>query len=94
MVAVDNSHITVITGGGSGLGRAAALRLVSRGDQVCICDLKADSVKATAELIESAGGKAFTGVVDVREQAQVDGWIAEVIGQFGRIDGLFSNAGV
>ena len=94
MVAAANSRVTVITGGGSGMGRATAIRLARRGDLVCVCDLKEDGVKATAALIESAGGTAFTGLVDVRVPAQVNAWIAAVIGKFGKIDCLFSNAGV
>ena len=94
MVAAQSSRVTVITGGGSGMGRATAIRLARRGDLVCICDLKEDGIKATAAEIKSAGGKVFTGIVDVREQAQVNVWIAEVIGKFGKIDCLFSNAGV
>jgi NAD(P)-dependent dehydrogenase (short-subunit alcohol dehydrogenase family) len=94
VVTAANSRVTVITGGGSGMGRATAIRLARRGDLVCICDFKEDGVQATAALIESAGGAVFTGVVDVREPAQVKAWIAEVIGKFGKIDCLFSNAGV
>lgn len=94
MVTAAHSRVTVITGGGSGLGRAAAVRLARKGDQVCICDLKADAANDTAELIRSSGGSVFTGVVDVREQSQVNAWIAKVIDEFGKIDCLFSNAGV
>ncbi|MGZ9243837.1 MAG: SDR family NAD(P)-dependent oxidoreductase [Candidatus Binatia bacterium] len=94
MVAAPNSRVTVITGGGSGMGRATALRLARNGDQVCICDLNGDAVKATAELIRAEAGSVFGGVVDVRDQAQVIAWIARVIEKYGRIDCLFSNAGV
>ncbi|MBM4298859.1 MAG: SDR family NAD(P)-dependent oxidoreductase, partial [Deltaproteobacteria bacterium] len=44
MVASDNARVTVITGGGSGMGRATALRLAGQGDQVCICDFKEENV--------------------------------------------------
>lgn len=94
MVVAAHSRVTVITGGGSGMGRATAIRLARRGDLVCICDLKEDGIKTTAERIESAGGAVFTGIVDVREQAQVNAWIAEVVGKFSKVDCLFSNAGV
>ena len=60
MVAAANSRVTVITGGGSGMGCATAIRLARRGGLVCICDLKEDGIKATAALIESAGGTVFT----------------------------------
>jgi len=89
-----HSRVTVITGGGSGLGRAAAVRLARKGDKVCICDLNEENVNATAEIIQSEGNTVFTGVVDVREQSQVNAWIAKVIDKFGKIDCLFSNAGV
>lgn len=91
---VAHGKVTVITGAGSGMGRATALRLASQGDQVCLCDFKEDGVKATAAEIRAAGGNAFTGLVDVREQKQVQGWIGQVIAEFGKIDCLFSNAGV
>ena len=94
MVAASNSPVTVITGGGSGIGQATALRLARNGDRVCICDLNADAVNVTAERILSAGGSVFTGVVDVRDQEQVSAWIARVIEKYGQVDCLFSNAGV
>ena len=94
MVATAHSRVTVITGGGSGLGRAAAMRLARKGDQVCICDLNEASVRATAEIIQSEGNLVFTGIVDVRVREQVDNWIGQVSEKFGKIDCLFSNAGV
>jgi NAD(P)-dependent dehydrogenase (short-subunit alcohol dehydrogenase family) len=94
MVAAAHSRVTVITGGGSGLGRAAALRLARNGDQVCICDLNEASVNTTAEIIQSEGNSVFTGIVDVRDRDQVNSWIAQVMQRFGKIDCLFSNAGV
>lgn len=94
MVAAGTPRVTVITGGGSGMGRATAIRLARNGDQVCICDLNSEALNNTAKLIRSEGGKAFTGIVDVREQSQVTAWIAKVIDEFGKIDCLFSNAGV
>ena len=94
MVAASNSRVTVITGGGSGIGRAAALRFSRHGDRVCICDVNEANLKETAALIQSEGHTAFTAIVDVREQAQVQSWVTEVVEEFGKIDGLFSNAGV
>jgi len=94
VVAAQDSRVTVITGGGSGLGRAAALRLARKGDTVCLCDLNEASLKETAALMQSDGGTAFTGIVDVRDQSQVQAWIAAVSEKFGKIDCLFSNAGL
>ena len=94
MVAAENARVTLITGGASGMGRATAIRLAQRGNLVCICDLKEDGINETAAKIKSAGGTVFTAVVDVRDRERVNAWIAEIIGNFGRIDCLFSNAGV
>ena len=93
MVASD-SRVTLVTGAGSGIGRATAVRLARRGDALCVCDLSEAGLKETAALIDSEGGAVLTGIVDVRDQAQVRAWIAEIIGRFGKIDCLFSNAGV
>ena len=93
MVASD-SRVTVVTGGGSGIGRATAIRLARRGDAVCVCDLSEAGLSETAALIQSEGGAVLTGIVDVRDQAQVRAWIAEILARFGRINCLFSNAGV
>jgi NAD(P)-dependent dehydrogenase (short-subunit alcohol dehydrogenase family) len=76
------------------MGRATALRLARNGDLICLCDVKEAGLKETAAQIQSEDGVAFAGIVDVRDKGQVDGWIAEVLGKFGRIDCLFSNAGV
>lgn len=93
MVASD-PRVTVVTGGGSGIGRATAVRLARRGDAVCVCDLSEAGLKETAVLIESAGGNLLTGVVDVRDQSQVLAWTTEILERFDKIDCLFSNAGV
>ncbi|MGH7871804.1 MAG: SDR family NAD(P)-dependent oxidoreductase [Candidatus Binatia bacterium] len=94
MVAPSASRITVITGAGSGMGRATALRLARKKDIVSLCDLNEAGLNETAAFIQSDGGTVFTGIVDVRDQAQVQAWIAEIIGKFGKIDALFSNAGL
>jgi 2-hydroxycyclohexanecarboxyl-CoA dehydrogenase len=94
VVAAHNPRITVITGAASGMGRATALRLARKGDTVCLCDLNEAGLDEVAALIQSDGGTAFIGIVDVRDQSQVQAWIAEVIGKFGKIDCLFSNAGL
>jgi NAD(P)-dependent dehydrogenase (short-subunit alcohol dehydrogenase family) len=94
MVAKAAPRVVVITGAGSGMGKATAIRLAGRGDQVCICDFNEDGLKVSAEQIQAVGPAAFIGTVDVRDQRQVQSWIAQVLDRFGKIDCLFSNAGV
>jgi|SRR5262245_4323682 len=93
MVASE-PRVSVVTGGGSGIGRATAVRLARRSDAVCLCDLSEAGLNETAALIESEGGSVLIGMVDVRDQSQVQAWIAKIIESFGKIDCLFSNAGV
>jgi NAD(P)-dependent dehydrogenase (short-subunit alcohol dehydrogenase family) len=93
-VVTSDLRVAVVTGAGSGIGRATAIRLARRGDAVCVCDLSETGLKETATLIESEGDAVLTEIVDVRDQAQVRAWIAEIVGRFGKIDCLFSNAGV
>jgi NAD(P)-dependent dehydrogenase (short-subunit alcohol dehydrogenase family) len=80
VVAARGSRVTIITGAGSGLGRATALRLARQGDSVCVCDVNEPGLKETAALIQSSGAAAFTGIVDVRDKERVEGWIGEVLG--------------
>ncbi len=94
MVAPSDSRITVITGAGSGMGRATALRLAHKKDIVSLCDLNEAGLNETAALIQSAGGTVFAEIVDVRDQSQVQAWITEIIRKFTKIDCLFSNAGL
>jgi NAD(P)-dependent dehydrogenase (short-subunit alcohol dehydrogenase family) len=68
--------------------------MARQGDLVCLCYLNEAGINETAALIQSAGGTAFAGIVDVRDKTPVAGWIAEILAQFGRIDCLFSNAGL
>jgi NAD(P)-dependent dehydrogenase (short-subunit alcohol dehydrogenase family) len=94
MVVGNGSNVSIITGAASGLGRAAAIRLAKRGDRVGLCDLSASGLEETRSMIRGFGGEATIAVVDVRDGLAVRNWCAAVVKQFGKIDYLFSNAGV
>ena len=84
----------VVTGAGSGIGRAAALRFAAEGARVVLADIDADGVKAAAEEIAAAGGTAVTVVGDLSEQQVVDQVVATAVDAFGGIDVLINNAGI
>jgi NAD(P)-dependent dehydrogenase (short-subunit alcohol dehydrogenase family) len=94
MVVRNGSNISIITGAASGLGRATAIRLAKRGDRVALCDVSESSLEETCSLVRNNGGEATSRVIDVRDGVAVKNWCAEVVKQLGKIDYLFSNAGV
>ena len=84
----------VITGAGSGVGHASALRFAEEGARVVVADLQLDGAKETVRQIEAAGGTAVTVECDVSQDAQVADMIAAAVEHFGRLDILFNNVGI
>lgn len=84
----------VVTGAGSGIGRASAVRLAEEGGRVVVADIDGASALATAELIAASGGVATAVTVDVADPAQAERMVATAVTQFGSIDVLVNNAGV
>ena len=86
--------VAVITGGGSGRGRATALSLARRGARIVVADINADSAGAAAAAITRAGGQA-TGVrCDVAADTAFDELKAFTLDRFGRVDVVMNNVGV
>lgn len=88
--------VAVVTGGGSGIGRATVLRLTADGYRVVVADLNDDGATETCALVEEAGaaGAAVAVRTDVRSEEDVARAIGTAIEQFGRLDSLVNNAGV
>jgi NAD(P)-dependent dehydrogenase (short-subunit alcohol dehydrogenase family) len=87
-------RIALVTGGGSGIGRAAALRLARDGMRVAVADLDADGARATLAAIREAGGEGLAIGVDVTVGAEVAAMTDAVLRAWGRIDCAFNNAGI
>ncbi len=83
----------IVTGGGSGIGKAISKTLATQGAQVHILELKTESAQQAVEEIESAGGKAFVHACDVSSHDQVKQTIQEIGGK-SAIDILINNAGI
>jgi 3-oxoacyl-[acyl-carrier protein] reductase len=86
--------VAVITGAGSGIGRASALAFAEEGACVLAADLNPASADETAEQVRAAGGNADMAQVDVTNGEQVEAMVQRAIDRFGRIDVLFNNAGL
>jgi len=85
-----NEKIAVITGSGSGIGKATALLFAKQGAQVHVMDLNEEACNETVKEIQQTGGKAVKHVSDVSNQQQVK----EVFDKIGRIDILVNSAGI
>lgn len=86
--------VAVVTGGGSGIGRATALAFAQAGALTVVADIASVTGEETAHLIERAGGKALFVKTDVTSAGEVDAMVAAAVRQFGRLDCAFNNAGV
>ncbi|MFM1886886.1 MAG: hypothetical protein RL026_2043 [Pseudomonadota bacterium] len=83
----------LVTGGATGIGRAAALAFAREGAQVMIGDVHPDAAQTVAD-IRAAGGRADHRHCDVSDKAQVDALVAAAIAQHGGLHAAFNNAGV
>ena len=87
--------VCLITGAASGIGLGIAERFLSDGALIAIADLNLEAARATAAALTAKGpGKAIGVAMDVADEAAVNAGVAEVVGTWGRIDVLVSNAGI
>lgn len=86
--------VCIVTGAGSGIGRASAIRLAEEGGRVLCADINESSALETAVMITSSGGEAVGRGVDVSSSAAVDAMVRASLNQWGRVDVLVNNAGV
>ena len=84
----------VITGGGSGVGRASALLFASEGARVVVADVQDDWAAETVRLVTAGGGTAIAVHCDVTSEPDVASAVAAAVANFGRLDVMFNNAGV
>lgn len=89
-----SNKTALITGAGSGIGKAAALLLAREGAKVCVVSRTEKELYATVDEIKSAGGKAVFAVADVSKPKEVEHAIATAIEAFGSLDIVFANAGI
>ena len=86
--------VALVTGGGSGIGRAAAVLFAGRGARIVVADLDAEGGAGTVKEIESAGGTATFVRTDVADPLQVSAMVAAAVDAYGRLDVALNNAGL
>jgi citronellol/citronellal dehydrogenase len=86
-----DGQVALLSGGGSGLGRASALELAALGARVVVCGRRLEPLEQTAAAAD--GGRCEAIACDIREEDQVDALVDEVLARHGRIDLLVNNAG-
>ena len=86
--------VALVTGAGSGIGKASAMRFAREGAMVGVLSHTADEIREVAEEIERTGGKAIPLVADVADEQQMKKAVADLVQAYGRLDIVFANAGI
>jgi NAD(P)-dependent dehydrogenase (short-subunit alcohol dehydrogenase family) len=86
--------VALVTGGTSGIGRAAAIAYAREGAKVVVAGRRAAEGEETVRLVRAQGGEAMFVPTDVAQEAQVKNLIGRTLEQFGRLDFAFNNAGI
>ncbi len=89
----NTGRVALVTGGGTGIGRATALELAATGAAVVICGRREELLAATAQQIEKSGGTCMPVGADIREPGDVERLLDAALARFGAIDVLVNNAG-
>lgn len=87
-------RVALVTGAGSGIGKATALQFAREGAMVGVLSHTEDEIRKVADEIEAAGGKAVPLVADVADDGQMRKAVADLVQAFGRLDIVFANAGI
>lgn len=82
----------IVTGGGSGIGRATCLRMAAEGGRVVVVDLRTDSAQATVDQIRASGGTAAAATADVGNETQVQAVVSQALSLYGSIDVIVNDA--
>jgi NAD(P)-dependent dehydrogenase (short-subunit alcohol dehydrogenase family) len=94
MIGPLDGKVGLVTGGGSGIGRATAVAFAQAGACVMVADTSVEGGEETVRLIQSAGGDAAFVAADMTEAAQVEAMVTATVARYGRLDCAHNNAGI
>lgn len=86
--------VSIITGAGTGIGRATAIKFAKEGGKVIVADLNEAAMQETVSTIVEIGGEAIAFKVDITNRQQISHMVDEIMRVYGRIDVLVNNAGI
>lgn len=86
--------VVVVTGAGSGIGRASAQIMAREGAKLIVSDLRLETAEETAHFIAMAGGTVIAAKVDVAKGEDLQALVDQAVAVYGRLDGAFNNAGI
>ena len=89
-----NGKVMIITGSGSGFGRAGAIRFAAEGAKVVVADINMAGAEETVRLIQQAGGEAIAVKCNVAKAEDVQAMVEAATAAYGRLDGIWNNAGI
>jgi glucose 1-dehydrogenase len=84
----------IVTGAGSGIGRATALRFARAGDAIVAADISGEAVEETARQVQASGAEAHAVTLDVSIRSEVERLVGEAVERFGQVDVMVANAGI
>jgi NAD(P)-dependent dehydrogenase (short-subunit alcohol dehydrogenase family) len=94
MAGILEGKVALVTGGGSGIGRATALAMAREGARVAVSDVSKDGIEATVGLINAGGGQGIAIAGDVTSETDVANMVARTVSAYGRLDCAYNNAGI
>lgn len=94
MAGLVEGKVALVTGAGSGIGRATALEFAREGALVVAADIDSESAEETAQLINDQGGESKAFLVDVTDESAVSNMVDFTVSEYGRLDCAHNNAGI